>query len=129
MTPCLLVLAISGEEYSTLLNVVIGLATCLLLVIMILVVVVWVIYKMRSTARNVIKKDINPLYGIDYEEAEVGHTPSLFSILFLRILTAKLARVERRLRRTRRTLDQTAMTSNMTTWETESPAMCHFIDS
>ena len=67
--------AISGhEEYiNTLLNVVIGLAALSGVLLLLLVGVIYLIYKMWSTARNAIKRDVNPLYGIDYEgdEAEV----------------------------------------------------------
>ena len=59
------------EEYSnTLLNVVIGLATLSGVLLLFLIAVIYLIYKMWSTARNAIKRDVNPLYGIDYEEAE-----------------------------------------------------------
>ena len=64
--------AFSGQdEYNaTLLNVVIGLATLSGVLLLLLVGVVYLIYKMWSTARNAIKKDVNPLYGIDYEGEE-----------------------------------------------------------
>ena len=32
--------------------------------------VIYLNYKMWSTARNAIKRDVNPLYGIDYEGDE-----------------------------------------------------------
>ena len=38
--------------------------------LLLLVGVTYLIYKMWSTARNAIKRDFNPLYGIDYEEEE-----------------------------------------------------------
>ena len=62
------------ECNDTLLNVVIGLATLSGVLLLLLVGVVYLIYKMRSTARNAIKRDVDPLYGIDYEgeEAETG---------------------------------------------------------
>ena len=49
---------------------VIGLATLSSVLLLLLIGVVYLIYKMRSTARNAIKRDINPLYGIDYEGEE-----------------------------------------------------------
>ena len=49
---------------------VIGLATLSGVLLLLLIWVVYLIYKMWSTARNAIKKDVNPLYGADYEEAE-----------------------------------------------------------
>ena len=58
------------EEYNTLLNVVIGLATLSGLLLLLLIGVVYLIYKMWSTARNAIKRDFNPVYGIDYEGEE-----------------------------------------------------------
>ena len=58
------------ECNDTLLNVVIGLATLSGVLLLLLVGVVYLIYKMWSTARNAIKKDVNPLYGIDYEGEE-----------------------------------------------------------
>ena len=73
----------SGEEYNNLLlNVVIGLATCSGILLLLLLVVVYLIYKMWSTARNAIKRDVNPLYGIDYEgeEAEKEENPRTKSI-------------------------------------------------
>ena len=75
--------AFSGEEYNnTLLNVVIGLATCSGVLLLLLLVVIYLIYKMWSTARNAIKRDVNPLYGIDYEgeEAENEENPRTKSI-------------------------------------------------
>ena len=63
------------EEYSNILiNVVIGLAALSGVLLLLLIGVVYLIYKMWSTARNAIKRDVNPLYGIDYEgeEAETG---------------------------------------------------------
>ena len=63
-------LAFSGDENNTLFHVVIGLATLSGVLLLLLIGVIYLIYKMWSTARNAIKKDFNPLYGIDYEEAE-----------------------------------------------------------
>jgi len=60
----------SSDECNTLLNVVIGLATLSGLLLLLLLLVVYLIYKMWSTARNAIKRDVNPLYGIDYEGEE-----------------------------------------------------------
>ena len=60
----------SGKEYNTLFYVVIGLAALSGALFLLLIMVIYLIYKMWSTARNAIKKDVNPLYGIDYEEAE-----------------------------------------------------------
>jgi len=48
-------------------TLVIGLATLSGVLLLLLVGVIYLIYKMRSTARNAIKRDVNPLYGIDYE--------------------------------------------------------------
>jgi len=53
-----------------LLNVVIGLATLSGVLLLLLIGVVYLIYKMWSTARNAIKRDFNPVYGIDYEGEE-----------------------------------------------------------
>ena len=58
------------ECNDTLLNVVIGLATLSGVLLLLLVGVIYLIYKMWSTARNAIKRDVNPLYGIDYEGEE-----------------------------------------------------------
>ena len=60
----------SGEEYNTLFYVVIGLAILSGLLLFGLLFVVYLICKMRSTARKAVKKDFNPLYGIDYEGEE-----------------------------------------------------------
>ena len=49
---------------------VIGLATLSGVLLLLLIGVVYLIYKMWSTARNAIKRDFNPLYGIDYEGEE-----------------------------------------------------------
>ena len=49
---------------------VIGLATLSSVLLLLLSVVIYLIYKMWSTARNAIKRDVNPLYGIDYEGEE-----------------------------------------------------------
>ena len=53
-------------------TLVIGLATFSGVLLLLLVGVIYLIYKMRSTAgaRNAIKRDVNPLYGIDYEGEE-----------------------------------------------------------
>ena len=61
---------------------VIGLATLSGILLLLLLVVLYLIYKMWSTARNAIKKDVNPLYGIDYEgeEAENKENPRTKSI-------------------------------------------------
>ena len=60
-----------GEEYNNpLLNVVIGLATLSGILFLFSLVILYLIYKMWSTARNAIKRDVNPLYGIDYEGEE-----------------------------------------------------------
>ena len=48
-------------------TLVIGLATLSGVLLLLLVGVIYLIYKMRSTARNAIKRDVNPLYGTDYE--------------------------------------------------------------
>jgi len=48
-------------------TLVIGLATLSGVLLLLLVGVIYLIYKMRSTARNAIKRDVNPLYGIDFE--------------------------------------------------------------
>ena len=49
---------------------VIGLATLSGVLLLLLIGVVYLIYKMWSTARNAIKRDFNPVYGIDYEGEE-----------------------------------------------------------
>ena len=64
------IIAFLAAENDTLLNVVIVLTTLSGVLLLLLIGVIYLIYKMRSTARNAIKKDVNPLYGIDYEEAE-----------------------------------------------------------
>ena len=58
------------EDNNTLLNVVIGLATLSCVLLLLLIGVIYFIYKMWSTARKAIKRDINPLYGMDYEGKE-----------------------------------------------------------
>ena len=60
----------SGKDCNTLFYAVIGLAALSGVLLLLLIGVVYLIYKMWSTARNAIKKDVNPLYGADYEEAE-----------------------------------------------------------
>ena len=60
----------SGKDRNTLFYAVIGLAALSGVLLLLLIGVVYLIYKMWSTARNAIKKDVNPLYGADYEEAE-----------------------------------------------------------
>ena len=62
----------SDGEKNPLLNVVIGLAALSGVLLFIVVAVVVLICKMRSTDRNVIKKDFNPLYGMDYDGEEVN---------------------------------------------------------
>ena len=57
-------------ENDTFLYVVIALAVLSGVLLLLLVGVVYLIYKMWSTARNAIKKDVNPLYGTDYEDTE-----------------------------------------------------------
>ena len=57
-------------ENDTFLYVVIALAVLSGVLLLLLVGVIFLIYKMWSTARNAIKKDVNPLYGINYEDAE-----------------------------------------------------------
>ena len=49
---------------------VIGIATLSGVLLLLLIGVVYLIYKMWSTARNAIKRDFNPVYGIDYEGEE-----------------------------------------------------------
>ena len=56
----------------TLFNAVIGLATLSGVLALLLFITVYLICKMRITRRNPIKTDVNPVYGIDYEEKEVG---------------------------------------------------------
>ena len=51
-------------------TLVIGLATLSGVLLLLLIGVIYLIYKMWSTARNAIKRDVNPLYGIDYEGEE-----------------------------------------------------------
>jgi len=63
-------LPLLGVENDTFLYVVIALAVLSGVLLLLLVGVIFLIYKMWSTARNAIKKDVNPLYGIEYEDAE-----------------------------------------------------------
>ena len=49
---------------------VIGLATLSGVLLLLLIGVVYLICKMRSTVRKAIKRDFNPVYGIDYEGEE-----------------------------------------------------------
>ena len=52
---------------------VIALAALSGILLLLLIGVIILMYKMWSTAKNAIKKDINPLYGVEYEEGvEVG---------------------------------------------------------
>ena len=60
----------SGKDRNTLFYAVIGLAALSGVLLLLLIGVVYLIYKMWSTARNAIKRDFNPLYGIDYEGEE-----------------------------------------------------------
>merc|ERR1712212_547858 len=60
----------TSVENDTFLYVVIALAVLSGVLLLLLVGVIFLIYKMWSTARNAIKKDVNPLYGINYEDAE-----------------------------------------------------------
>ena len=83
----------------------IGLAVLSGVLLLVLLVVLYLFYKMWSTHKNAIKKD---LYGVDYEGDEVGRSLSVSFLDFLRNLPAKL---ERRLR-IRKTLAQTAWTSS-----------------
>ena len=53
-------IAFSGKECNILFNVVIGLAALSGILLLLLIGVVYLIYKMWSTARNAIKKDVNP---------------------------------------------------------------------
>ena len=39
----------------------------LLLLLLQTIGVVWFIWKVKSSQRKIIKKDINPLYGVEYE--------------------------------------------------------------
>ena len=56
----------SGKDRNTLFYAVIGLAALSGVLLLLLIGVVYIICKMWSTARNAIKKDVNPLYGADY---------------------------------------------------------------
>ena len=60
----------SGKDRNTLFYAVIGLAALSGVLLLLLIGVVYLIYKMWSTARNAIKRDFNPVYGIDYEGEE-----------------------------------------------------------
>ena len=51
-------------------TLVIGLATLSGVLLLLLVGVIYLIYKMWSAARKAIKRDVNPIYGIDYEEED-----------------------------------------------------------
>ena len=55
----------------TLFNAVIGLAALSGVLALLLFIAVYLICKMRITRRNAIKTDVNPVYGIDYEEEKV----------------------------------------------------------
>jgi len=52
------------------LNMTIGLAVLSGVLLLVLLVVLFLFYKMWSTHKNAIKKDFNPLYGVDYEGDE-----------------------------------------------------------
>ena len=55
---------VSGET-----NLLLASASGLLLLLLILqtVGVVWFVWRVKSSRRKAIKKDINPLYGVEYE--------------------------------------------------------------
>ena len=76
----------SGEELT------IGLAVLSGVLLLVLLVVLYLFFKMWSTHKNAIKKDFNPLYGVDYEGDEVGRSLSVSFLDFLRNLPAKLER-------------------------------------
>ena len=44
-----------------------GIGVLSLLLVLLIVGVAVFIYKVKSSARKAIKKDVNPLYGVDYE--------------------------------------------------------------
>ena len=69
------------DSINTLFNAVIGLAALSGVLALLLAMTVYLICKMRSTRRNAIKTDVNPVYGIDYEEGEVVNSLSLFYFL------------------------------------------------
>ena len=81
----------------------------------IVVAVVVLICKMRITDRNAIKKDPNPLYGMDYEAEEVNCSHSIF-FFCIRTLTTRLALLERRPRTRKTLLVPKALTTSTTTW-------------
>ena len=64
------IIAFLGADNDIFLYVIIALAALSGVLLLLLIGVIFLIYKMWSTARNAIKKDVNPLYGIDYEDAE-----------------------------------------------------------
>jgi len=65
---------VTSVENDTFLYVVIALAAFSAILLLLLIGVIILMYKMWSTAKNAIKKDINPLYGVEYEEGvEVKH--------------------------------------------------------
>jgi len=66
------------EEKETLLFSAIGVLS-LLLILQTVGVAVF-IYKVKTTARKVIKKDVNPLYGVDYEGEEEDRNPRSSSL-------------------------------------------------
>ena len=116
----------SDGEKNPLSNVVIGLAAFSVVLLFIVVALVVLICKMRSTARNVIKKDFNPLYGMDYKAEEVNCSHLIF-ILCLRTLTTRLALLERRQRTRKTLLVPKALTTSTTTWTTESHTVFPFL--
>ena len=64
------IIAFLGADNDIFLYVIIALAALSGVLLLLLIGVIFLIYKMWSTARNAIKKDVNPLYGINYEDAE-----------------------------------------------------------
>ena len=116
----------SDGEKNPLLNVVIGLAVFSAVLVFIVVAVVVLICKMRITDRKAIKKDFNPLYGMDYEAEEVNCSHLIF-ILCLRTLTTRLALLERRQRTRKTLLVPKALTTSTTTSTTESHTVFPFL--
>ena len=60
--------AFPGEVNKSLFNAVVGLAVSTGLLLLVLLLVTVFICKIRSDAKKRIKKDVNPLYGVEYEE-------------------------------------------------------------
>ena len=116
----------SDGEKNPLLNVVIGLAAFSVVLVFIVVALVVSICKMRITDRKAIKKDFNPLYGMDYEAEEVNCSHLIF-ILCLRTLTTRLALLERRQRTRKTLLVPKALTTSTTTSTTESHTVFPFL--